>query len=64
MRNSELSSSDQDRRHKLEELIAKQGVAQTATYEHLLGAAADLWKDESEFDRFLEAVKAVRQEKG
>ncbi len=51
-------------RRRLEELVAKQGVVRTATFEHLLGAGANLWDDESDFNSFLKAVKAGRREKG
>lgn len=30
--------------------IAEQGVAETATYEHLLGAGQDLWADDAELE--------------
>ena len=40
--------------------IAEQGVAETATYEHLLGAGKDLWADDAEFERFLETIRAIR----
>ena len=55
---------DLPQRKKLEELIAKQGVSRTATFEHLLGAGVDLWDDDRDFKNFLDTVKAVRQEKG
>jgi len=48
----------------LDELIAEQGVGQTATFEHLLGRGADLWADEAEFGTFLEHLRTIRQEKG
>ncbi len=56
--------NDLSKRKKLEELIAKQGVSRTATFEHLLGAGVDLWEDDRDFKSFLDTVKAVRQEKG
>ena len=49
---------------KLEEIVAKKGVAQTATLEHLFGAGAELWDDDGDFQSFLETVKAGRHEKG
>jgi hypothetical protein len=55
---------DLQRRKKLEELIAQQGVSQTATFEQLLGAGLDLLDDDRDFKNFLDTVKAVRQEKG
>jgi len=48
----------------LNDLIAMQGVSKTATYQHLLGAGADLWESDADFEQFLESVKAVRHEKG
>jgi hypothetical protein len=59
-----LAKADLDRRKKVEQLIAKQGVAQTATFEHLLGTAKDLWDDDLDFKRFLDGVNSVRKEKG
>jgi hypothetical protein len=53
-----------ERQRKLKALIAKQGVSRTANFEHLLGSAGDLWEDEHAFKKFLDTVKAVRQEKG
>jgi hypothetical protein len=44
----------------LREKIAEQGVAETATYEHLLGTGKDLWADDAEFERFLETIRAIR----
>jgi hypothetical protein len=49
---------------KLEALIAQQRVAKTATFEHLVGSAGDLWEDELAFQKFLDTLKGVRQEKG
>ena len=49
---------------KLEALIAQQRVSKTATFEHLRGSAGDLWKHEDAFKKFLDTVKAMRQEKG
>jgi hypothetical protein len=49
-------------RKSLEELIAEQGVVQTATYERLLGSAAELWQDDAEFQAFLDHVQAIRHE--
>jgi hypothetical protein len=64
-RTAPASSKDAlEKRRRLEELVAKQGVARTATFEHLLGAGAELWDDESDFNSFLETVKAGRHEKG
>lgn len=48
----------------LQEMIAEQGVAETATFERLLGSGADLWADDAEFDAFLQHLRAVRHEKG
>jgi len=53
-----------DRGKKLKALVAKQGVAKTATFEHLLGAGVDLWDGDRDFKNFLHTVKAVREEKG
>jgi hypothetical protein len=57
-------AADSGRRKTLEELIAEQGVAQTATFERLLGAGSELWDDDRDFARFLDAVQATRHEKG
>ncbi len=48
----------------LEDLIAEQGVAETATFESLLGSGSDLWADDAEFDAFLQHLRAIRHEKG
>jgi hypothetical protein len=56
--------ADSGRRKTLEELIAEQGIVQTATFEHLLGAGSELWDDDRDFGRFLDAVQAARHEKG
>jgi len=48
----------------LEELIAEQGVAQTATFDRLLGSGSGLWADDVEFDIFLKHMQATRHEKG
>jgi hypothetical protein len=47
---------------QLRQKARAQGVEQTATYEHLLGAGRHLWADDAEFDRFLAAVEAIRAE--
>jgi hypothetical protein len=44
----------------LQAKIAEQGVADTATYEHLLGAGKDLWADDAEFERFLTDLRRPR----
>ena len=57
--------SELQKKHKnLEELIAKQGVSRTATFEHLLGTGVNLWNGDRDFKNFLDTVKAVRLEKG
>lgn len=48
----------------LEEMIAEQGVAQTATFERLLGSGTALWADDVEFDTFVQRFHAIRHEKG
>jgi hypothetical protein len=45
-------------------MIAEQGVAGTATFEHLLGSGADLWAEDAEFDAFVQHLGAIRHEKG
>jgi hypothetical protein len=57
------SSQSELPRKTLEELIQEQGVAQTATYDHLLGSGAELWADDAEFEAFLDHVQAIRHEK-
>ncbi len=47
----------------LDELIAEQGVAETATFERLLGSAAELWADDAEFDAYLQHLRAIRHER-
>jgi hypothetical protein len=37
----------------LERLIAEQGVANSATYEHRLGCGRDLWDNDTAFELFL-----------
>jgi hypothetical protein len=44
--------------------VREQGVAGSATFEHLLGAGKELWVDDAEFNRFLAAVEATRVERG
>ena len=48
---------------RLRTKIAEQGVADTATFEHLLGLGKDLWADDAEFEQFLETVRATRSER-
>jgi hypothetical protein len=48
----------------LEDLAAQQGVAPVASLEAVLGRAADLWKDEAEFNRFLQGIYQRRRENG
>jgi hypothetical protein len=48
----------------LEDLAAQQGVTPVASLEAVLGRAADLWKDEAEFDRFLQGIYERRRENG
>jgi hypothetical protein len=55
--------SEARRTKSLEELIAEQGVAETATYKKLLGAGADLWADDAEFDAFMKHLRAIGKEK-
>lgn len=43
--------------------IEEQGVAATAAFEHVLGAGRDLWTDDADFERFLEAVRGFRDER-
>jgi len=47
----------------LEQLVAKHGVKETATYERLLGSGMDLWADDREFDQFQEHLRAIRRER-
>ncbi len=47
----------------LQQLVAEQGVAETATFERLLGCGADWWSDDAEFEAFLEHVQSTRREK-
>jgi hypothetical protein len=55
--------SDPAQQRRLEELIAAQGVGQTATFERLFGSAKDLWADDAEFEAFLRHVEDIRREK-
>jgi hypothetical protein len=62
-----LKRYGEDRRtpqERLADLIAEQGVEKTATYENLVGAGADLWDTEEEFQAFLASIAATRAEKG
>ena len=47
----------------MEELVAAQGVAGTATFEKLLNSGKDLWADDAEFEAFMSQVEAIRREK-
>jgi hypothetical protein len=48
---------------KLARLAREQGVADTATFEHLYGIGRQLWADDNEFEAFLERVQSIRREK-
>ncbi len=50
-------------RKSLEQMIAEQGVAETATFQHLFGSGQNLWSDDTEFDAFLHHLDAIRHEK-
>jgi hypothetical protein len=43
--------------------IVEQGVADTATLEHLYGAGKDLWETDAEFEQFLETIRATRAQR-
>jgi hypothetical protein len=46
-------------------LIARhQATLGKSTFENLLGAGADLWKTDKEFDAFLDQVQEIRDAKG
>lgn len=44
------------------EALAKQAGVPPYSRETHLGAAADLWKDDAEFDEFLAAIEASKKE--
>jgi hypothetical protein len=50
-------------RKTLDELIAEQGVAETATFENLLGKGAELWDSDEEFEQFMDHLRAIRRKK-
>jgi len=49
---------------ELQRKVRDQGIAQTAMFDHLLGAGKELWADDEEFERFLASVEATRAEEG
>jgi hypothetical protein len=62
-----LKRYGEDRRtpqERLAEIMAEQGVEKTATYENLVGAGADLWDSDEEFEAFMATIAATRAEKG
>ncbi len=47
---------------RLERLIVEQGVAETATAEHLAKAGEGLWDSDEEFDDFLAILRNLRRD--
>lgn len=43
-------------------LIREQGVAETATYENLLGSGKDLWESDEEFEEWMELLRKLKRE--
>jgi hypothetical protein len=55
------AQSDFWRRKTIEQLAAEQGVSIPQNIDHLLGAGADLWADDAEFDAFLDSLRESRR---
>ncbi len=51
------------RRPTIDELAARQGIAVPQPLDQLIGAAADLWDDDGDFDRFVQGIHDRRREK-
>jgi hypothetical protein len=56
--------SDLGRRKTIDELAAEQGVSIPQNLDDLLGAGADLWADDAEFDAFLASLRESRRTGG
>jgi len=46
---------------EIQAIIDRQGVAKTATYEHLLGIGEHLWESDEELDAFLDGIRQRRR---
>jgi hypothetical protein len=56
-----LKPSEERRAKSLAELAAEQWITQPRDFEALLGAGADLWDNEADFEAFLAALRESRQ---
>ena len=50
------------RKCTVDELAAEQGIAVPQSLDEMIGAAADLWDDDEDFDRFVEGIQDRRPE--
>ncbi len=44
------------RKRAVDDLAAEQGIAVPQPLDEMIGAAADLWADDEEFDRFVQGI--------
>ena len=52
------------RKRTVDELAAEQGIAVPQQLDAMIGAAAELWNDDRDFDRFVQAIHDARLERG
>ena len=45
------------RKRTVDELAAEQGIAVPQSLDEMIGAAADLWDDDEDFDRFVQRIQ-------
>ena len=50
------------RKRTVDELAAEQGIAVPQQLDEMIGAAAELWHDDRDFDRFVQAIHDARLE--
>ena len=50
------------RKRTVDELAAEQGIAVPQSLDEMIGAAADLWDDDEDFDRFVQGIQDRRPE--
>jgi hypothetical protein len=50
------------KRKTVEELAAEQGITRPQSLDDLIGAAADLWASDEEFERFVASIDRHRRE--
>jgi hypothetical protein len=60
--NGEREASSFSERKSIEELAADQGVRLEGQFERILGAGADLWASDQEFEEFVRGIYDRRRE--